>query len=221
MIDDKKFRQFMEIDTFPDYSTEYFKVDPTLDYFYAARAEYSFTSEQHKLLLPEKYDIPECILFHELTHILDAERYSNGNRSHDYGLTGYMEYHASQVELMVILGAKTINDKLAFSMQDRIGVSNCTIQYYVEKQLETAKMMISDSDQKKRIEGIGVLFNFLGSKSICNMYATDYCENYNYKEIVKHFPSFLFLQLRELMQGWVKDIEKTTLLYVLMTNAVV
>lgn len=88
------------------------------------------------------------IVFHELTHILDTEMLSNGDHTYDFCLTGYMEYHASQVEMMALMGATTIREKLSFSMEKSINYFDM-VRQYLDSKLETAKTLIVDSNQKK------------------------------------------------------------------------
>ena len=38
-------------------------------------------------------------------------------------------------------------------------------------------------------------FNFLGLKSICAMYATDYVEYYSYRELENQMPSYLLYEI--------------------------
>ena len=63
------------------------------------------------------------------------ESLGNGNRAHDFCLTGYMEYHASQVELMTMMGAKTIREALSFSMEDAINFSKWSVRQYLDNKL--------------------------------------------------------------------------------------
>lgn len=81
-------------------------------------------------------------------------------------------------------------------------------------------MLIADSKQQNRFDGIGVLYNFLGMKSVCKMFSTDYSEEYNYDVITKHISSFHFFYLKQLMQGWIEDVDKAISLYAQVLNAV-
>lgn len=107
MIDN--YKQFMEIDTFPEFEIQYYALDCSKDYSYGAQAIFDVKTKKHTLRLPINIEVPRFLLFHELTHILDAEKYSIGEKNHDFCLHGFTEYHASQVELMVMIGAKTIS----------------------------------------------------------------------------------------------------------------
>ena len=194
-MDITDYKQFMRIESFPHFEEEYFEYDDSQEFGIAGRAEYDQLTKAHKLLLPSNYEVPRFLLFHELTHILDMENLANGEKNHDFCLTGYMEYHASQVELMEAVGAKTIRDTVSFSMKDRFIASKWMIQQYVDNKLETAKTLISKSDKHKKVIGLETFFNFLGLKSICAMYATDYVEYYSYRELENQMPSYLLYEI--------------------------
>lgn len=216
-----QYKQFMRIKTFPTFSEESYLLDINEDYFPIAKTDYSFSAKKHTLFLPKNYDVPRYILFHELTHILDMEKYANGEKSHDYWLTGYMEYHASQVELMEALGAKTIDDAIVFSMLDHINGMQWTVQQFVNNKLETAKKLIVDSSPTRRIDGLNVFFNFLGLKSICSIFATDYSENYTYQEILTRISTVQLSAIKSTMQGFSVDVEKTVKLYAQVEHTVI
>ncbi|MBQ6417416.1 MAG: hypothetical protein IJJ91_01970 [Synergistaceae bacterium] len=104
MIDVSDYKKFMGINSLPKFDVKYYTPDLTADYIYGARAEYDVKTKAHTLLLPEKLDAPRFLLFHGLTHILDMETLVTGEKNHDFCLAEYMEYHASQDELMVMMG---------------------------------------------------------------------------------------------------------------------
>ena len=220
MIDISEYKYFMGISSFPQFEVEYYRYSDAQDFVYASCAEYDPRTKNHKLLLPANLKPPTFIVFHELTHILDIEMLSNGDRTHDFCLTGYMEYHASQVELMALMGATTIREKLSFSMEESINYFDYTVCQYLDSKLENAKTLIVDSNHKKRCDGLGVFFNFLGLKSICSMFATDFKDNYSYQRFVDHMPSLLFMETRKHFTGWIDDIDKAVGLYAQMLNAI-
>lgn len=215
------YKQFMRIDAFPEFEIEYYSLDNTTEYIYAAQAIYNFKTKEHILHLPEGINIPRFLLFHELTHILDADEYSIGDKNHDLCLHGFMEYHASQVELLDMIGAVTVNSTLSFSMNDPLNGSDWSLKQYVDNKLETARNLIIDSDRQKRVDGLGVLYNFLGLRSVCCMFAEDYNDQYDYHEFLEIIPSYLFSTMSNFMIGWIIDIEKAVGLYSNVLNAVV
>ena len=134
----------MGINTFPMFTTEYFDIEINQEYVSVAKAEYDFQTKQQKLLISGNVEYyPKYLLYHELTHILDADMYSNGDKKHDCCLTGYMEYHASPVELMCLMGAKTIRDKLSFSMDDLSNHLDWTVGHFLDEKYKAASELIS------------------------------------------------------------------------------
>ena len=208
-----EYKHFMEIDTFPEFEIEYYALDYSKDYIYGAQAVYDVKTKKHTLRLPADFEVPRFLLFHELTHILDVEKYSVGEKNHDLCLHGFTEYHASQVELMVMIGAKTKRSTVCFSMKDQINRSDCSVQKYINNKLETARKLILDLDRYRRIDGLGVLYNFLGLRSICSLYSSDFIDQYDYNDFVKTMSSYLFISLKNYMVGWVNDVDKAVGLY--------
>lgn len=208
-----EYKQFMEIDAFPKFEIEYYALDLSKDYIYGAQAVYDAKTKKHILRLPTDFEIPKILLFHELTHILDIEKYSVGENNHDFCLHGFTEYHASQVELMVMIGAETISSTVSFSMKDQINRSECSVQKYVNNKLETARELMLDLNRYRRIDGLGVLYNFLGLRSICSLYSSDFIDQYDYNDFVKTMSSYLFISLKNYKVGWVNDVDKAVGLY--------
>ena len=211
--DIEKYKRFMKINTFPEFEEESYIVDINANYSYGGRAEYTSSTKKHKLMLPSNIPTSEYRLFHELTHIYDMEQNANGDKIHDYCLAGYLEYHASQVELLVVLGAKTIDSRISFSMMDRIDGMEWSVKQYLDSKLNTAKALICDSDMEKRVAGLEVFYNFLGFKSICCLYATDYSEEYDYRDIVSQMSLITFSRIRQHMTGMLDDIDTAVHLY--------
>ena len=139
--------------------------------------------------------------------------YRNGDYNHDFCLSGYMEYHAAQVELVKIVGAETVETPVSFSMKDKIDEMHEMIQQYVDNKLEMAQKLMESHDQKEKIDGINALFNFFGLKSICSMYATDYVDNYTYQSTSMRMSSWLFTTTRFFMTGWIENVDKAICLY--------
>ena len=148
------------------------------------------------------------------------EMLKNGEEIHDFCLNGYMEYHASQVELMVGLGANSIKDTLSFSVCDPIDNLGFTIKEYMDTRFEIAVDMLNNSIPNNRLDGLGVLYNFLGLKSICLMYALDYKDNYNYCLLTNRLGPYLLSTANRFMVGWEIDVSKAVGLYSNCMNAI-
>lgn len=209
----EQYKSFMKIDFFPTFTTEYYELEEGGTYSHIAKAEYSIPDNKHKLLLTRNICIPKWVLFHELTHMLDMERYRNGDYNHDFCLSGYMEYHAAQVELMKSVGAETVETPVSFSMKDKMDEMHEVIQQYVDNKLEMAQSLMESHDQKEKLDGIRALFNFFGLKSICSMHATDYVDNYTYQRASMCMSSFLFFNIRTFLTGWIENVDKAISLY--------
>ena len=201
----------MGIESFPHFYIEYFK--PDLNIKYASVAQSDYKSGKHVLRLPSDCKIPQPILYHELTHIYDMETLKNGEKTHDFCLTGYMEYHASQVDLMVRLGANSIKDTLSFSICDYINDQGLTIAKYMDTKFEIAVDMLNGSTLNERLTGLGVSYNFLGLRSICLMYALDYKDNFKYSCLADCLGSYLLSTINSFMVGRDIDVNKAVALY--------
>lgn len=57
---------------------------------------------------------------------------------------------------------------------------------------------------------VGVLYNYFGLRSICEMYSTDYTEVINNRAFLKFIPTQEFVMLNRLMHGWL-DKDKVDL----------
>lgn len=208
----KEYMSFMKIDTFPDYEIQDQEIKENSEYIHVAAAEYDLENKKHILHIPKDRELPKYIYFHEFTHILDASKYNNHDINHDRCLTGYMEYHASQVEFRYILGAKALDDSVVFTMETRIG-TDWTVKTYLDNKLNTAKKLITKDDKNNQIDGINALFNFFGIRSICYAEAKNYTDDYTYEEFLNHMTSYLFFTIKDYMLNIKIDVEKVVALY--------
>ena len=172
-------------------------------------AKYNLKTNEHILRICIDSKISKSIIFHEFTHILDADMYAK-NDPHKYvKVTGYTEYHASQVELMVMLGANKIQpDDFSFTLGTEIKLfeTGKTVENYLNSRHQLVIDMMSRTDFPRDIEAlkttIGVLYNYFGLRSICQMYAEDYHEKVDNTVIIKKIPSELFEEINSSMVGW-------------------
>ena len=218
VIDLYAYKQFMDIKCFPHFDVEHFKLDLNKKYISVAQAVYD--SGKHILRLPSNYETPRPLLYHELTHIYDMETLKSGEKIHDFCLTGYMEYHASQVDLMVRLGANSIKEQLSFSTRDSVNDQGLTVTDYMESKFVTAVDMLNDSILNERLAGLGLLYNFLGLRSICLLYALDYKDNDNFSCIANRLDSYLLSTMKKYMVGWNIDVNKAVALFSNCANAI-
>ena len=220
MVDVDAYMAFMGIDSFPPFTEECFDLDLNQEHIKAAKAEYDYQTKEQKLHVPSGINIPRFLLYHELTHILDMNNYSTGERNHDYCLTGFTEYHASQVELMVLLGADKVTDRISFSMSDSANYLGWSVKDFVDNKFNIAKDLIISANSAERLDGLGVLYNFLGLRSICIMYSKDYDDKYTYQTFMEKLSTMQIYHLRNTMTGWIEDVEKAVALYSNVVGAV-
>lgn len=184
---EKEYMQFVGVLCFPEY--EITCKDINLDeiegkgFGSIATALYDIETGTHKLEIWK--NIYTCgeegkhILFHEFTHILDDEKFANMDSSRYIANHGYTEYHASQIELVQILGAEDIYQNITFSIYDKLSLKNDdrTIIEYVEEPRILAIELIKSPDEvlRNNINNVlSLIFNYFGRRSICEMYADNY-----------------------------------------------
>ena len=160
--------------------------------------------------------IPDYILFHEFTHILDDELHAKGDKTRYAELSGFTEYHAAQVELMRMLNAEYVDAVFSFSMNTQIETvsGQKSVLQYINDKYQHACDLFSRSDFPANIEtlksALGIVYNYLGLRSICEMYSIDYTETNNYSAFLKYIPSFLFAILNSNMHGWLTSAQIET-----------
>lgn len=222
----KNYLHFCGISEFPNVKIIPFSINLELEkkknlgYVVLASQHYNCEQKSHTLNVWEKLWISggnaEHIVFHELTHICDTEKYVK-NKETNVAIKGYTEYHASQIEMIRALGWKSINDEVPFSLTKNINLflDNCSLYEYVLVPKLTAEKLIARNDFPKNQETLmtvlALIFNYLGRLSICKMYSTDYEEYQVRLEVSKAFSSFLndqvYKALLDLLLRWPTDNE--------------
>ena len=71
---------------------------------------YQTQTNKHTLVVSTNLKLAKHLIFHEFTHIYDSYRYVKGDKVRCAGLSGFTEYHASQVELVQLLNVENIDD---------------------------------------------------------------------------------------------------------------
>lgn len=207
-----EYLEFMGLEGFPAYQLEYKEVSllksDAKGFDSIAEASYQPLTGQHILTVSSNLLLSKYVIFHELTHILDSETYAKGDKMRYAGLSGYTEYHASQIELVQLLGAKCIDAIPSFSMSTIISTfsGEKSVGKYVQEKYQHAIDLFSRRDFPSDINTLksafGVLYNYWGLRSICEMYATDFTESINNGAFLKFIPTFNFALLNTLMHGW-------------------
>lgn len=222
---EENFKKFMGIADFPTYKlatkVASLSVADSRGFDSAASTFYQPKTDSHTLQVSTNLILSQYLLFHEFTHILDSEMYAKGDSMRYAGLSGFTEYHASQIELMQLLGATSVNDSISFPMQTTIHTfsgEKSVAQYIQDKQQHAIELFSRDdfpADIDTLKSAFGILYNYWGLRSICEMYSSDYVENVQNDAFLKFIPSVYFSLLNTLMHGWLDTsiIEKSIPLY--------
>ena len=157
-----------------------------------ATHRFDFQSQSHSIEVWEDLWKPQLhgdyVIFHELTHLLDTENLVNGDKKKNAMVRGFLEYHASQIETIKILGYESIGENISFSMKQQVETvaSIKSMQNFVDEPANTAKSLLRRSDFPKDLETLlttaALIFNYYGRRSICLMYAQDYREDVDIME---------------------------------------
>lgn len=220
-----EYRKFIGIDYSPNYELQLKEVSQekadTDGIESPANTRFIIDIQKHILSIATNLSIEKYIVFHELTHMLDSDLYVKGNKMRKMGLGGYTEYHASQIGFAELLGASEVENINSFSMNDickTISGDKSILEYVREKQ-QTAIFLFNKegfpADLKQLFDALGVLFNYWGLRSICEMYATDFVEIVDNDAFMECIPSNHFCAINRLMHGWLdeKQIEQSMIIY--------
>ena len=177
-----------------------------------AAAFYDIHTGNHILEIWSKLCLPqmnaEYLVFHEFTHIWDAEVYSQKNKFKHMSNKGYTEYHAAQIDFMKLLGAETLTEPFSFNMSQRFETiaGTKTAQAFVDMPRNLATELICRKDFPANIEtfatAMGTIFNYYGRRSICKMYATDFKDDADTSVIAGFLGQETVKALDEYMLGW-------------------
>lgn len=225
-----EYKSFMGIENFPKYCLKTKSVSLAVadaqGFEAVASTFYQPLTGQHTLVISTNLSLSKYVMFHEFTHMYDSELYVNGDKVRYLGLSGYTEYHASQVELAQLLGAKTIYAIPRFSMNTIISTfpNEKSVLQYVQDKYQLAIDLFSRTDFPANINSlksaVGVLYNYWGLRSICEMYATDFVETIDNATFLKVIPTMNFTLTNNLMHGWL-DKTKIDLCIPLYANTIV
>ena len=121
---------------------------------------------------------------------------------------GFLEYHASQIETIKILGYESIGENISFSMKQQVETvaSIKSMQNFVDEPANTAKSLLRRSDFPKDLETLlttaALIFNYYGRRSICLMYAQDYREDVDIMEFSEFIGTAQLDALDTFLKGW-------------------
>ena len=211
------FLKFMNVSCLPNYTIATINITreqaDSQGYAVPANVKYDFNTNTHHMsiwtILPALS--ADYILFHEFTHMVDTERFCKSNQIKYIANKGYTEYHASQVALMKMLGAKTIDSTLHFTMEQTVETysGSKSVTELVNTPLNTFSEIITRNDFPADIgtlsTAIGLVFNYYGYRSICKLFAEDYMETEDSSSIAALFGDGITNILDKLMLGWFDD----------------
>lgn len=121
---------------------------------------------------------------------------------------GFLEYHASQIETIKILGYESIGENISFSMKQQVETvaSIKSMQNFVDEPANTAKSLLRRSDFPKDLETLlttaALIFNYYGRRSICLMHAQDYREDVDIIEFSEFIGTAQLAALDTFLKGW-------------------
>ena len=210
------YKKFVGISAFPDFtikSKEMTLEKSTTQGFDAPAAVfYDVPTGKHSLEIWSKLYLSQMnaqyLVFHEFTHIWDAEVYSLKDKVKHMSNKGYTEFHAAQVDFMRILGARNIYEPFSFDMGQRIETFGGTkkAKDFVEMPLNLATELITRSDFPANIETLATtmatIFNYYGRRSICKMYADNYADDSDTSTIASFLGADTIKALDAYMLGW-------------------
>lgn len=216
---EEAYKQFLKISDFPKYKLIpkelFLEKSQTYGFDSWATAFYDISTGTHSLEIWAEIhtlgQIGKYVVFHELTHILDDENIVKQDKIKYLANHGYTEYHASQIELMQMLGAENAHQHITFSMSNTIKTigGEKTIKEFVDMPRLLAIELISRADFPTDIETMkvttGLIFNYYGRRSICKMYALDYQDDEDNSTIAKLIYPQTVQFLDRFMVGWFDD----------------
>lgn len=210
-----EFIEFMGIEKFPAYELQTKEASTVIadsqGFEVAASTSYQPQNDSHSLLVSTNIVLAKYLIFHEFTHMLDSEMNAKGDKWRYVGLSGFTEYHASQVEMMQLLGASTVDEIISFSMNaivNTISGEKSVFQFVNEKHQLAIELFNRDdfpADLETLKSALGLLYNYLGLRSLCEVYATDYTEKIDNCAFLKFIPTQHFVILNSLMHGWLDE----------------
>lgn len=208
------FLKFMNVSCLPNYTIT--PIDITQEeadskgYAAPANVKYDFDTNTHHMSIWTIFPTlsADYIMFHEFTHMIDTERFCKSDKIKYIANKGYTEYHASQVALMKMLGAETIDSSLSFTMEQAVETysGGKSVTELISTPLNTISEIINRDDFPADIGTIsiviGLAFNYYGYRSICQMFADNYTGSENTSALNQLLGDSTVKLLDKLMYGW-------------------
>lgn len=231
-VDD--YKRFVNINSFPSFTLK--PKEMTMDkvesqgFDAPAATFYDFHTGKHTLVIWSRLFLPQMnagyMVFHELTHIWDAEVYSQKDKVKHMSNKAYTEYHADQIAFLKLLGAKSVDESFAFNMNQSFAIVGGikTALEFVDMPRKHASELISRKDFPADIETLattmGLIFNYYGRRSVCKMYANDFVDSADTSTIAGLIGKATVKALDEYMLGWF-DANKVSVIGRIYGNMVI
>lgn len=215
---EQDYKEFMGLDDFPAYKIQQKELTiekaQTQGFDSLAAAFYDISTGHHTLEIWSKAFLPQMnskyLVFHEFTHILDAETFSCKDKFKHMSNKGYTEYHAAQIDLLTLLGAHRAKQEsgYTFSMSQSFETfgGKKTADEFLKMPCIHASELISRDDFPASIEALaitfGLIFNFYGRRSVCKMYASDFEDNADKSKLIEFLGADTIKALDNYMLGW-------------------
>ena len=189
---EKEYKTFMQIKTIPSYRVEEAEV-----------TSIGFDAEKGVYILNLPTDIEKQEMYDVFTSMLYTERFIKGDDEKKPLSAGFIRYGAAQAQLAYQMGFKNISNSETVSMKEltKAGVS---LEEYVQRKYDTAKEAFSGLTLNE--EAIEIFYDFLGVRSFCELYTTDFDRSaYDYSGFEEKVGSDLFNRIDNHMHGRIEE----------------
>ena len=185
---EKEYKSFMGVKSLPRYRLEEAEV---------ASTEYDSKTGVYTLRIPK--DHPKHALYDTFTGILQAERFVKVKNEARPFSAGFIRYSEAQVQLAYQMGFKDINDGPSISMVDETK-TGLSLKEYVDGKYTVAKEDFSDNPINEA--AILSLYEFLGARSFCEIFTSDFDRDaYDYCIFEEKLGKDLFNRIDNHMHG--------------------
>ena len=210
----KDYKSFMQLDVFPAYKLR--KLENSVETKEGEKtphlvvSQYDIETGHQFLMIPEDMCNRKDLFFREFTHILDNGQFVKKDKETSDLSAGFMEYHASQVQLASLIGLTSASDNITVSMQDSLEYG-ITVLEFMNEAYETTKQLYLDSEFETNTEisseAIKALYRFLGFRSVCELYVKDFDRSiYDSTFTEEKLGTVLFNKIDNHMHGWADRI---------------
>ena len=204
----RDYKSFMKLDFFPGYHFEKYmsNADDTEDgALLPAKTRYDLEKREQYLQVPENWNSEKYLFYHELTNILDNQKFVGNDQEAYQCSRGFIEYHASQVQMFGMLGFANIDDTPEVSLGQTMNNGQTAAEYMQEK-YKVAQELFENPEFSENegifTAGIAAFYSFLGARSVCEMYAKDYdAAAYDYTVFEEKLGTEIFNRIVNHMHG--------------------